>query len=108
MSVAAFGDNQPTERETPAVFFASPMLALAGAVIGFFVASLASPRLRAATWENPSRRFNWIVLLVGAIVTTGIGVAGVLADDAYEAVPWFVIGICLAGGSVILRLMRLP
>lgn len=106
--VGTGADNPPTGEETPVVIGGSPLLVLAGSAIALLIASLASPRLRAATWTNPSRRFNWIVLLVLGLGAIGIGVLGVRAGDGTETIPWFAMGVGLLAGALVLKLMRLP
>ena len=86
----------------------SPMLVLAGSATALLIASVASRRLRAATWTNPSRRFNWIVLLVAGLAAAGVGVLGVRAGDGTETIPWFSLAAGSLVGAVVLRLMRLP
>src|SRR5690606_35050808 len=52
--------------------------------------------------------FNWIVLLVSGLLMLGVGATGVAAGAADRAVAWFVIGLGLLLGAVVLRRMRLP
>lgn len=55
-----------------------------------------------------TRRFNWIILLVGGIALVGVGVAGVIAEAGANTVPWFALGAGLLAGAIVLRRMRLP
>ncbi|MFC5501305.1 hypothetical protein ACFPJ4_03510 [Lysinimonas soli] len=55
-----------------------------------------------------TRRFNWIVLLVGGVLCVLVGLLDVLSGRAPATVTWFVFGAGLLVGSVILRRMRLP
>ena len=106
--VSVMANNPPTAEETPFVLSPSPPFVLAGASIAFLIASVVSNRLRATTWGNPSRRFNWIVLLTAGVILVGIGVLGVLAGDHERTLPWFASGCGFLAGAVVLWRMRLP
>lgn len=55
-----------------------------------------------------TRRFNWIILMVGGLIMVGIGSAGILAGGGTATVPWFALGAGFLVGGLALRRMRLP
>jgi hypothetical protein len=60
------------------------------------------------THRTGTARFNWIVLLVSGLLMFGIGATGVAAGAADRTTVWFVMGLGLLIGAVVLRRMRLP
>ena len=55
-----------------------------------------------------TRRFNWIVLLVGGLIGFSIAAGRVAMGDPSGAVGWLAFGSTLVAGSFVLRRMRLP
>ena len=55
-----------------------------------------------------TRRFNWVILLIGALICLAVGALGVAAGEAPKTTVWFALGAGFLIGSCILYRMRLP
>jgi hypothetical protein len=55
-----------------------------------------------------TRRFNWLVLLVGGMICVAVGILGIAAGQEEAAVEWLELGCAFGIGSVVLWRMHLP
>jgi predicted phage tail protein len=55
-----------------------------------------------------TRRFNWIALLVGALVFATVGLIGLLAGGGTETTVFFALGASCLIGAIRLYRQRLP